>query len=287
MESARNPRKASRESQIPTRRLFSGRCGRISDFALLARSLTPKIFQRRKKTKERKRKGPGSGRARQAEQRQETTMSGAGQFGEPDWASPDAAPPPAAAAGAGGAGATSGWSASPGGEDFSGAAAVNANANAAGLSNSTAGKTNCFQRLLSFFSMGLSAMMCCLGVFGILEARELAEIFVSIYMICFAFLLFFYELMWWKSIPAVNKNLRMNFGFLYGVKGKAAYLIFVAFLVIGLRNDVSVQYLRYLTGGCFLGTGVLMLFVHFTKPHLLGSYQAPTAGLGGDINNPV
>ena len=120
-----------------------------------------------------------------------------------------------------------------------------------------------------------------------MEASEIAEIFVSVYMICFATLLFAYELMWWKAIPAVNQNLRKNFGFLYGVKGKAAYLIFVAFLVIGLRNDVSVQFLRYMTGGCYLGTGVLMLFCHFSKPELLSSYQAPTAGLGDDINMPV
>ena len=142
------------------------------------------------------------------------------------------------------------------------------------------GRTNCVQSLLSVFCIGLSAMMCCLGVFGIMGRSELAAIFVSVYMILFSVLLFLYELMWWKSIPAVNKNLRTNFGFLYGIKGKATYLIFVAFLVIGLKSDVSVQYLRYITGGCFLGTGVLMLFLHFSKPDLLGGYQAPTAGFG-------
>ena len=149
------------------------------------------------------------------------------------------------------------------------------------------GQTNCFQRVLSLFTIGLSAMMCCLGVFGIIEHSEIAEIFVSVYMILFAVLLFFYELMWWKAIPAVNKNLRMNFGFLYGVTGKALYLIFVAFLVIGLKDDVSVKFLRWMTGGCFLGTGILMLFCHFTKPELLSSYKAPTAGLGEDVNMPV
>lgn len=97
--------------------------------------------------------------------------------------------------------------------------------------------------------------------------------------------------MWWKSIDSVNKNLRMNFGFLYGIKGKAAYLIFVAFLAIGLRDDVSVKFLRWMTGGCFLGTGILLLFLHFTKPELLSSYKAPTAGFGrqrgGDVNTSV
>eukprot|EP00970_Alexandrium_tamarense_P007571 scaffold1429_cov196-Alexandrium_tamarense.AAC.2 len=154
------------------------------------------------------------------------------------------------------------------------------------------GKANCIQRLFSLWDICLSALMCCLGVFGIIDnPTSLPEIFVSVYMILFATLLFLFELMWWKSIDSVNKNLRMNFGFLYGIKGKAAYLIFVAFLAIGLRDDVSVKFLRWMTGGCFLGTGILLLFLHFTKPELLSSYKAPTAGFGGqrggDVNTSV
>jgi hypothetical protein len=156
------------------------------------------------------------------------------------------------------------------------------------------GKPNCVQSLLSIFSIGLSAMMCCLGVFGIMEVKELAEIFVSVYMILFSVLLFLYELLWWSGrLPCcdaakVNKHLRTNFGFMYGVRGRGAYLVFVAFVVLGLQNDVSVGFLRYLTGGCFLGTGICMLLLHFWKPHILGTYNAPTAGLGDDdINMPV
>mmetsp|Transcript_36787 Transcript_36787/g.77636 ORF Transcript_36787/g.77636 Transcript_36787/m.77636 type:complete len:207 (-) Transcript_36787:167-787(-) len=204
-----------------------------------------------------------------------------GQYGEPDWASATNTTTPVTDTGVSND-ASSGWASS--GENF-GAAATNANA--PGMMNVSSGKVNWFQRFLSIFSIGLAAMMCCLGVFGILEHSEIAEIFVSLYMILFSVLLFSYELMWWKSIDSVNKNLRMNFGFMYGVKGKALYLIFVAFLVIGLKNDVSVTFLRYMTGGCYLGTGVLMLFVHFAKPDLLSGYEAPTAGFGGNINNPV
>mmetsp|Transcript_24800 Transcript_24800/g.52856 ORF Transcript_24800/g.52856 Transcript_24800/m.52856 type:complete len:202 (-) Transcript_24800:165-770(-) len=199
-----------------------------------------------------------------------------GQYGEPDWANATNTPATVADTGASAAASSSGggWATGIG---------ATSNANAAGASNVSRSETNCFQRLLSLFSMGLSAMMCCLGVFGIMDKTELPEIFVSLYMILFAVLLFLYELMWWTSIDAVNKNLRMNFGFLYGVKGRALYLIFVAFLVIGLKDDVSVKFLRYMTGGCFLGTGVLMLFIHFAKPDVLGDYQAPTAG----FDNPV
>ncbi|ACI65006.1 predicted protein [Thalassiosira pseudonana CCMP1335] len=204
-----------------------------------------------------------------------------GQYGEPDWANPSASP-----AATSEAGATTSWNA---GEDFSG---TGANVNIGGSANAGPGKANCIQRLFSLWDICLSALMCCLGVFGIIDnPTSLPEIFVSVYMILFATLLFLFELMWWKSIDSVNKNLRMNFGFLYGIKGKAAYLIFVAFLAIGLRDDVSVKFLRWMTGGCFLGTGILLLFLHFTKPELLSSYKAPTAGFGGqrggDVNTSV
>ncbi len=131
-------------------------------------------------------------------------------------------------------------------------------------------------------------MMCALGVLGLIQFGVLSEIFVCIYMILFAFLLFFYELVWWTNIESVNKNLRINFGFMYGIKGRAAYLIFAAFLVIGLKDDVHAAYLRYLTGGCYLGTGILMLFLHYSKPDLLGTYEVSTAGFGHeDVNTPV
>jgi uncharacterized membrane protein len=94
--------------------------------------------------------------------------------------------------------------------------------------------------------------------------------------------------MWWTAIPAVNKNLRINFGFMYGVKGRAAYLIFVAFLVLGLKNDrISIGWLRYTTGALFLGTGIFMLVLAFSKPELLGKYEAPTAGFTGEAAAPT
>ena len=131
-------------------------------------------------------------------------------------------------------------------------------------------------------------MMCCLGVYGLIQNSGISEIFVSIYMILFSVLLFCYELMWWMSVDAINKNLRMNFGFMYGIKGKALYLIFIAFLSGGLKEEVSFVWLPWLTFGGFLGTGVLLLFLHFARPQLLESYKAPTAGFGGqNTNSPV
>eukprot|EP00804_Cyclotella_cryptica_P012019 CCRYP_004478-RA/>CCRYP_004478-RA protein AED:0.46 eAED:0.46 QI:206/1/1/1/1/1/2/105/204 len=199
-------------------------------------------------------------------------MSGA--YGEPAWANPSSSTPAISSD----ANATTSWSA---GEDFSG---TGANVNVGGA-NSPSGNVNCIQRLLSLWDMGLSALMCCLGVFGILQNKGLPQIFVSVYMILFSVLLFCYELMWWKSIDVINKSLRMNFGFMYGIKGKAFYLIFIAFLSAGLKENVTFPWLPWMTFGGYLGTGILLLFLHFMRPQMLESYKAPTAGFGGQSQN--
>lgn len=138
---------------------------------------------------------------------------------------------------------------------------------------------------LSVLGMGLAAMMTALGVFTIIEINkagvgdDFSEPFLAAYMIMFALLLFFYELMWWTPMPALNKVMRKNFGFLYGLRGKGLYLIFVACLCLGLGKDASVSALNWATGVAFLATGCLHWFVVCFHPELAGKYVAPTAGL--------
>lgn len=140
---------------------------------------------------------------------------------------------------------------------------------------------------LSIVDIGLSAMMAALGVLTILNltisARDLSELFLSGYMIIFAVLLFAYEIMWWSAVPMINKSLRKNFGFLYGLKGKGLYLIFVAFLCLGLASDPAVVELTWATGIAFLTVGVLHLMVAFCQPDISDKYQAPSAGLEGVV----
>lgn len=140
---------------------------------------------------------------------------------------------------------------------------------------------------LSVLGMGLAAMMGALGVLTIIEVNgsgvgQLSEPFLAAYMVLFALLLFMYELMWWTPMPVVNKSLRKNFGFLYGLRGKGLYLIFVACLCLGLGKDASVKTLNWATGIAFLAAGCLHWFVICFHPELAGQYTAPTAGLGGD-----
>jgi len=100
----------------------------------------------------------------------------------------------------------------------------------------------------------------------------------------FSLLLFTYELMWWISVPTINRIVRKNFGFMYGFKGKGLYLIFVAFLCVGLDNGGE-EWLRYFTGVAFLSGGILHLFLVCFRPEIVETYQAPTAGLVKEDGN--
>lgn len=142
------------------------------------------------------------------------------------------------------------------------------------------GKSSCIQRLLSIINLLLCAGMMTLGILTLIEFQkgmDISAAFVAAYMILFACLLALYEFMWWSTIDAINKSMRKNFGFLYGIKGKAAYLIFVAFLTIGLEG--SIKWLRYTVGIAFLADGALHFFLLCSKPDLVSTYKSPTGGL--------
>jgi len=202
---------------------------------------------------------------------------GRGSYGEPDWANPDNTTVTAPTQDAGVTGAS-------------------VKQNTPSIRGSSGrGRDSCILASLSLADMGISVMMAALGVLVCIHyagnLTSTSEVFLAAYMILFATLLFLYELMWWKAIPFVNKTIRKNFGFLYGLKGKGFYLIFVAFLCLGLGDDVNVnKALPWATGLSFLGMGILHFFVVFMFPDTAIKYQAPTAGLdrfGEETNSPV
>jgi len=137
--------------------------------------------------------------------------------------------------------------------------------------------------LMSMLNIGLSAMMVALGVLGILDfdgkgVEDYSDAFIAGYMIVFAVLLFAYECMWWKAIGPINQSLRKNFGFMYGLKGKGLYLIFISFLTIGLSDESENVELQWATGISYMAAGFLHLFVVFAKPEITLKYKAPTRG---------
>lgn len=127
-----------------------------------------------------------------------------------------------------------------------------------------------------------------LGVLTLIDFKasnfnDFTVAFLSAYMILFAGILFCYELVWWQPFPKVNLTYRKNFGFMYRMNGKGFYLIFIAFLCLGLKDEAknhqNVQGLNWATGIGWLAVGCLHIFLSCTSPDLVEAYKPPTAGL--------
>jgi hypothetical protein len=155
--------------------------------------------------------------------------------------------------------------------------------------------TQCVIALLSFVNIGLAGLMGALGILALIKltpesaSSNLTATFLSVYMVIFALLLFLYELIWWQPFPSLNKMFRMNFGFMYGLKGKGFYLIFIAFLCLGLRdagNVASIKGLDWATGLGWLGVGVFHVFISCTWPEANDSYKPPSTGFNEPTPDP-
>ncbi|GAX23468.1 hypothetical protein FisN_14Hh363 [Fistulifera solaris] len=147
-------------------------------------------------------------------------------------------------------------------------------------------KTKCWIAALSLLDLGLAAMMAALGLLSLIEMdfkelNDVTEAFLAIYMVVFAVLLAMYEFAWWQPVPSINKTFRKNFGFMYGLKGKGFYLIFIAFLCIGMWKDetTAVKGLDWATGLAWLGAGCGHVFLSCCVPNADTLYKPSTAGL--------
>jgi hypothetical protein len=148
-------------------------------------------------------------------------------------------------------------------------------------------RTKCYLVLLSLLNFGMAAMMGALGMISLIELivtvrfANISALFLSGYMVIFATLLFLYEFIWWQPIASINIMFRKNFGFLYGLRGKGFYLIFMAFLTLGLINDdeTTISGLDWATGLGWLFAGLLHLFVACSVPGSNDLYKPPTVGL--------
>jgi len=149
-------------------------------------------------------------------------------------------------------------------------------------------KSSTVQKLLSIAVVLICGLLIAVAVLGMIafnpkDVSNYSDLFVSVYMVLFGALLLTYEFMWWISVPAINKSLRKNFGFLYGVLGKSIFIIFVAFLNFGLQKQVTVKYLTVGTGIAWFVVAGLHIFLYFWKPELFGTYHAPAAGLDSPV----
>lgn len=140
--------------------------------------------------------------------------------------------------------------------------------------------------LLSLIDFGLAAMMGALGITSLInmdfgKLDELTQAFLAGYMVLFGVLLAIYEFIWWQPIASLNKNFRKNFGFMYGLTGKGFYLIFIAFLCLGLWKDnaTAVKGLDWATGISWLAVGFAHVFMSMCWPEMNEVYKPATAGL--------
>ncbi|KAL7576343.1 hypothetical protein ACA910_018159 [Epithemia clementina (nom. ined.)] len=149
-----------------------------------------------------------------------------------------------------------------------------------------------FLVILSLINMCLAAAMGTLGVLTCINTTitldELTDLFLGIYMTIFAAILFVYELCWWQPFPAINRSYRKNFGFMYGLNSKGFYLIFIAFLTIGLAgdNNSGVKGLDWISGLGWLAGGIIHVGAAMSWPETVEVYRPPTAGLASDNEDP-
>jgi hypothetical protein len=145
-----------------------------------------------------------------------------------------------------------------------------------------------FLVFLAFWDMGLAAAMGTLGILTVIKNKpdsidDVTEAFLGIYMAIFAAILCLYELCWMQPLPAINRVFRKNFGFMYGLRSKGMFLVFIAFLTIGLydetKNSSGIKGLDWATGLGWLATGVYLVLIGFIWPDLLDIYKPPSAGL--------
>lgn len=129
-------------------------------------------------------------------------------------------------------------------------------------------------------------MMGALGILSLINYQpnpsNLTAAFLAVYMVIFAIILFSYELIWWQPFAGLNRVFRKNFGFMYGLKGKGFFLLFIAFLCLGLKDqslNSGVQGLDWATFAAWLASGCFHIFISFTWPEANDSYKPPTAGL--------
>ena len=87
-------------------------------------------------------------------------------------------------------------------------------------------------------------MMSAAGFLGIQSAQSISDsstIIVGLYMFLFAVIMGLYEILQIYPCTGVDTFYKKNFGFLYGVTGKCAFLIFMAVLCFGLVTPTSAQ----------------------------------------------
>mmetsp|Transcript_18420 Transcript_18420/g.62478 ORF Transcript_18420/g.62478 Transcript_18420/m.62478 type:complete len:180 (+) Transcript_18420:56-595(+) len=130
-------------------------------------------------------------------------------------------------------------------------------------------KRTIVRSVFRFFNAGSAVMMAATGALGIMGADNVDDtgiIFVALYMILFAAILFTFEMVQVYPCELMQRIYRRNFGFLFGTKGKALFIIFIAFLNFGLAVQRT---LSLATGLVLIFLGSLQLIAYLVYPQYI------------------
>jgi hypothetical protein len=84
------------------------------------------------------------------------------------------------------------------------------------------------QGILSFFNLGFMVFLAATGALGVGSADNINDtgtIFVGIYMIVFAAVVFIFEMSQLCPGTSLDNLMKRNFGFLYGINGKGLFIL--------------------------------------------------------------
>lgn len=115
--------------------------------------------------------------------------------------------------------------------------------------------------------MGLCVLMfitACIGIQSINGVNTVGKIFVAVYMLFFALLLFVFEAIQIRKVEWLDHMYQRNFGFLYNVLGKAFFVIFIAFLSFGLGDPQGLTLGTGLSLACF-GASKVAMFLKYPE----------------------
>eukprot|EP01038_Epipyxis_sp_PR26KG_P008044 gene8044-10899_t len=96
---------------------------------------------------------------------------------------------------------------------------------------------NSVKGIFLIFNLGMMVFMAATGALGVLNADSVSDagiIFVGIYMIVFAGIVFVYEISQICPCSILDNFMKRNFGFLYGIIGKGSFILFMGILAFGL-----------------------------------------------------
>jgi len=115
------------------------------------------------------------------------------------------------------------------------------------------------QMVFKIVNMAACVMEAACGALGIAHTKSVKEtalVFVGLYMILFAAIIFLYEMIQIRPCGYIDEVWKKNFGFLYGVGGKCCFIIFMAVLAFGISEPIY---------DMAMSTGVLVAFWGFIQ----------------------